>query len=392
MRRVLLIAYYFPPIGGIGSIRLSGFASNLPAFGWEPTVIAPSNTRHARDDSLIFAEENVIRARSLEAASLLPRGRSDAEAATARTTPDTNRASGRAIRDQLLGLAFPDAQIGWYPAALTAALRALRRERFDAIYSSSFPVTAHLVAWSASHHADIPWVAEYRDPWSDRAPFATSLQRRAADRIERAIASTASAVVVPSKTIAAYYAERWGREVEAIPNGYDLPERDRLGVAPVPPPDPPVLAHVGSYYPGRQSLRTVWAALSAMRAAGEKTPSLRWVGALTSEARAELSAAGLLEAVDVTGHVAQVKAVDYLRSSTILVASGQLDASPLGRGTTAAKLFDYLASGLPILYMCNLQSDAAAFLRAQEGCYVVDFEDLDGTIQAIRAGAGRGDI
>src|SRR5436305_14860881 len=65
-RRVLIVAYYFPPIGGIGSIRLARFAELLPEFGWEPTVLAPRDTPHARDPHLRFPEDKVIRSRSIE--------------------------------------------------------------------------------------------------------------------------------------------------------------------------------------------------------------------------------------------------------------------------------------------------------------------------------------
>ena len=66
MPRVLIIAYYFPPIGGIGSIRLARFASLLPQHGWQSTVIAPRSTPRAPDPSPRFPEYQVIRLRSIE--------------------------------------------------------------------------------------------------------------------------------------------------------------------------------------------------------------------------------------------------------------------------------------------------------------------------------------
>src|SRR5689334_11021410 len=68
--KVLIVAYYFPPIGGIGSIRLARFATCLPEFGWEPVVVAPSRTPHARDPRLPFPEEKVIRSLSVELSRL----------------------------------------------------------------------------------------------------------------------------------------------------------------------------------------------------------------------------------------------------------------------------------------------------------------------------------
>ena len=76
MRHVLIVSYYFPPIGGIGSIRMARFAECLPEFGWEPTIIAPADTPHAPDPYLSFPREKVVRSRSIELSQLGRGGRS----------------------------------------------------------------------------------------------------------------------------------------------------------------------------------------------------------------------------------------------------------------------------------------------------------------------------
>src|SRR3954453_12394648 len=82
MRRLLVVAYYFPPIGGIGSIRLVRFGEHLPDFGWDATVLAPKGTPHATDPELLYPEEHVVRSRSLELSrlkQLVPRVRASAD-------------------------------------------------------------------------------------------------------------------------------------------------------------------------------------------------------------------------------------------------------------------------------------------------------------------------
>src|SRR5213079_270922 len=79
IRRLLIIAYYFPPIGGIGAIRMARFTELLPEFGWEPTVLAPRDTPHAPDPRLHTSEDRVIRSRSIELSRLgraIPQGTS----------------------------------------------------------------------------------------------------------------------------------------------------------------------------------------------------------------------------------------------------------------------------------------------------------------------------
>src|SRR3954471_19325013 len=144
MRQVLIVAYYFPPLGGAGSLRVSGFATHLPEYGWEPTVLAPRDGAYYRDPQISFPERSVIRTPSIELSRigkrLLRTGGSDVVAAEPAGARGVARSAARSA------LYFPDAQVGWYAPALITARRALRDRRFDAVFSSSFPVTAHLIA------------------------------------------------------------------------------------------------------------------------------------------------------------------------------------------------------------------------------------------------------
>lgn len=375
MRRVLIVAYYFPPIGGIGSIRLAGFANHLPEFGWKPTVLAPRETPHARDDALLFPEERVIRSHSVEPsriAALLRRG-------GAQGPVGSKRSAVRAAA--LRTLLYPDSQVGWYPGATLAGLRALRADSFDAIYSSSFPITAHLVARTLSRRGRLPWVAEFRDPWSDTLP--PGRRRRRAAGLEATIARQAARVILPTPTWASYLSARWQAPVSVVPNGHDV------GGSPASPPNDPVLTHLGSFYPDRQSLEALWKGLAALREGGQDPmPRVRFIGELDPAISAQASAAGVSELVEATGFVPHQRAMDLLGQSSMLFASGGIGAGPVDRGWIPAKLFEYVATALPILYLGDSHSDAAALLRGHEGCHVVEHADSEGVTRALRAGLG----
>src|SRR3954470_3068339 len=164
MRRGLIVAYYFPPLGGAGSLRISALATHLPEYGWEATVLAPRNGAYYRDLEISFPERLVIRTPSIELSRtgkrLLRTGGSDVVPAKPGGTRVAARSAARSA------LYFPDAQVGWYAPALFTARRALRERHFDAIFSSSFPITAHLIARRLHRWMDVPWIAEFRDPWS----------------------------------------------------------------------------------------------------------------------------------------------------------------------------------------------------------------------------------
>ena len=242
MRQVLIVAYYFPPIGGIGSIRAASFAKFLPEFGWEATVLAPADTPHPPDRSLDVGQVPVVRTRSLEFSRLGRRPAAGGGAAdmAAPHQPVARSVPSRWLRRVAKQVIFPDTQIGWYPAAAAGGMRLLRERPFDLIFSSAFPITSHLVARTLKRRSSLPWVAEFRDPWSDDLEF--RVVSAAALRLERAMAAEADAVVLPNQTFAEHYARRWGVEASVIGHGSDtaFPRT-------VPLPNPPVLAHVGSY-------------------------------------------------------------------------------------------------------------------------------------------------
>jgi glycosyltransferase involved in cell wall biosynthesis len=254
----------------------------------------------------------------------------------------------------------------------------LRKQPFDLIFSSAFPITSHLVARTLKRRASLPWVAEFRDPWSDDPEF--RIVSAAALRLERSMAAEADAVVLPNQTFAEYYARRWGVEATVIGHGSDAGFH-RNGQR----PDPPVLAHVGSYYPGRQSLETLWLALAEMRRRGHAIPRLRWVGAFPDEARAELERHGLGDILEVTGFVSQPEALSLMSGASGLVACDFMDPGPLSLGTTPAKLLEYVASGVPIIYVGHPDGEAWRMLSAYDGCHTVPFGDVESAIRAVQS-------
>ena len=385
VRRVLIVAYYFPPIGGIGSIRAASFAKFLPEFGWEPTVLAPRETPHPADRSLDVGQVPVVRTRSLEFSRLgrWPAGGGAAADGAAPHQPVASSVPSRWLRRVAKQVIFPDTQIGWYPAATADGMRLLRERPFDLVFSSAFPITSHLVARTLKRRSSLPWVAEFRDPWSDDPEF--RVVAAPALRLERAIAAEADAVVLPNQTFAEHYGRRWGVEAAVIGHGSDtaFPRTVRR-------PNPPVLAHVGSYLPDRQRLETLWLALAEMRQRGYALPRLRWVGAFPDKARAELERHGLGDILDVTGFVSQSEALSRMSESSGLVACGFVDTGPLGLGTTPAKLLEYVASGLPIIYVGHPQGEAGRMLSKHSGCHTIPFGDVEGAIRAVQSALNDG--
>ena len=252
-RSVLMVLYFYPPVGGISMSRNVRNVQYLPEHGWTPVVLTPRNASyHLKDPNtlaMIPEGTRVIRTLSLEAGHIRPfvvdllgalgrsigrirgggrrsaadrPGGSATEATAAPALP-----SGRLerIRHRLF---FPDDQVGWIPFALLAAVRAHRADPFDAIYSTSSPVSAHIVAGLLKRWTGLPWVAEFRDPWlgNTLAPSLPWLHRRLQVKIERWIVGSADRVVGLSEGITELYRTRYpdAPAMVTITSGYDRSE------------------------------------------------------------------------------------------------------------------------------------------------------------------------
>src|SRR5579864_7514726 len=154
LKRVLLVAYYFPPQPKAGALRPSFLARHLPAFGWEPTVLTVD---YPGDVEQTY---RVIRIRQ--------RGRSaKTELAAPSERPRRRSRFEQWMRELARSIVyFPDDAVGWLRPARAAALALTSSERFDALVSTAPPPSAHFVARAVADARHIPWIADYRDLWS----------------------------------------------------------------------------------------------------------------------------------------------------------------------------------------------------------------------------------
>jgi glycosyltransferase involved in cell wall biosynthesis len=247
-REVLVVSYFFPPLGGVSVPRMISIVRHLPESGWRPVVIAPRGTAYGlRDPAGLAALPSgleVIRAASPEPHSLrrrvepLLRPMRVLRSASPRRTPevsaeDAARVVSGSHRGRLSELRrrvfFPDDQVGWVPFASRAGIARARRHRPDVIYSTAFPISSHLVAGAIHRATGIPWVAEFRDPWVDNviaAPMPRTY-RNLQRRIERWIVTRAARTVLVTPGLNAMFAARYPSRADrlrTIMNGYDSEE------------------------------------------------------------------------------------------------------------------------------------------------------------------------
>lgn len=360
MKRVLMIAYYFPPLGGSGVQRSLKFARYLPEHGWRPLVVAPR--RGLRDeprDSSLLAEippaADVVRTRRLDL-TLLPR--------------IARRLRLGWLSRLLASLTryLPDAQVGWLPWALPAALHQARRA--DVIYSTSAPYSDHLLAWLCQRATGKPWVADFRDEWSANpslrypSPAFLALNRA----LERRLLRAADRIIVTSRLHAVSQRRLLPPEqrakVRLIHNGFD--SHDRQALVARPRDGRWTLAHVGSLY-GVYQPDTLLSALGRAVADGSIPAAdvrLVFAGALSRSAPVPETLAGVVE---FTGYLPHGEALGVLESAdAALIILGTHGVGRDGRaGVTAVpgKMFEYWMLDKPILALAPAESYAVELLR-----------------------------
>jgi glycosyltransferase involved in cell wall biosynthesis len=275
--RLLVVTYFFPPVGGVGVQRTLKYVTYLPRWGWEPVVIAPGDPAFpVRDPSLVPTLApglEVHRTASLEpgrlptaAARLLSRRSGSAGAVSADLTASSAQGSLplkvlrkiSVVWNRIWAvLLFPEGAIAWVPFAVRAGRKAHRRRPVDVIYSSSSPISTHVAAGLIKRSTGLPWVADFRDPWVGN-PFAAPLSRPKRwmqRRMERWIVARADRVIVAVDAMRVQFAGRYPDMADKfvhIPNGYD--RADLVGIEPAPPPTPGGfhLLYAGSLYRPRE--------------------------------------------------------------------------------------------------------------------------------------------
>jgi glycosyltransferase involved in cell wall biosynthesis len=338
---VLVLAYMFPPLGGGGVYRTLKHVKYLPRHGYESIVVTTSGRWYPPRDSSLLAE--VPAGTRVVAAPELPVARLRALA--------TNPLHRLGLPRALAFFGWPDAYGGWVPGAVWSALRAVRRLRPTVVYSTSPPVSAHLVGLIVRRLTGLPWVADFRDTWTlaDDEQLSPRLLARLSARLEEAVVKRADRLVVADESVELLGVDPHNRTL--ILNGVD-PEDLPSTVAATAGPRLRV-AYVGTLY-GARDAEPAFAAMEKLISDGRLERARLQVRMVGSDFRgpAEGSALDSLP-VEWTGYVDHHRAVTEMTAADVLLLY-----QPPGWDGASGKLYEYLATGRPILCVAPAESRA----------------------------------
>jgi glycosyltransferase involved in cell wall biosynthesis len=375
MKRLLLVAYYFPPLAGSGVFRPLRMSRYLPKNGWDVTVLtAAASVRVLKDPGLLEdvpAEVTVARARSIEPRNALI---------------VLNRLGmGGLARTLEPWFAIPDDQRGWVPFATRRALALHAAHPFDAVVATAGPYSALLVGQALKRRAGIPFVADFRDEWTTnpylagRYPTAWHLHYNRA--LERGVLEDADRVVCVSRpwldAIRALAPDQPEAKFEVHENGYDAAhfEGEPAGRA-----DKFRIVYAGTFYGHRQPK----AFLEAVRLllSGDRIPAsdleILFVGH-----GSERPGEGLPDAIFKAAP--QRPFHDALREMTRAAVLLLVIPREGGPGNHTGKIFNYLAAARPILCLAPEPNVAASLVRESRSGLVAPPDDPAAIADALVA-------
>ena len=354
VKRVLMIAYHFPPLRGSSGIqRTLSFAKYLGDYGWHPRII----TAHPRaypstgDDQLSDLPPDV-----------------GVERAFAMDTCKHLSFKGRYLRI----LAIPDRWVSWWLGAVPTGMRLVRSLKPEVIWSTYPIATAHLIGLTLHRLTGLPWVADLRDPMVDEANPSSPLVRRAFQWIERKAVENCARVVCTTPGALRLYRARFPHVAPErfvlISNGYD--EGNFAGAAahaqaaPADRSGPVTLVHSGIIYPAERNPVAMFQALALLQQQGAiSAASLQVVlRATVHDAYVDglIKEYGVGEIVKIAPHVPYRDALaEMLSTDGLLILQGSNCNHQI-----PAKLYECLRARRPILALTDPQGDTAAALRS----------------------------
>ena len=376
-RRLLVVSHCYPPMPSVGGNRWAAMVKYLRVLGHEVTVVTTAGF------GSVSGEAGVVRTGDVLANAKVRR------LLRAPSVPGTDAPGS--IEDPpsrlLAGLIVPDPQLAsWTPGALRMTRQLLRTRSIDCLITTSPPESTHLIGLALGRRRP-PWLADFRDGWTFepwRPEPLTRFHERLELVLERKVVTRSDAVSVVARALADDFHERFGVNAEHLPGGWD-PELWPGGgdePAPVSGSGRFTFVYTGKLWgaPGRDPSTL----FEALRRLIVREPDLRTcveliiAGPLDRDQARRLEQFALEGTVKHVGHLPRAEAIALQRRADALVL-----VTSRNRSNVTGKIWEYLASGRPILALAQ-DNEAAWLIDETRTGIAVPPDDVDAVEAALR--------
>ncbi len=352
MKKVLVIAYYFPPMGLSGVQRTLKFVKYLPEFGWKPIVLTIAPTAYYAYDETLLNELDTTQVEIYRTET------KDVTKTAALLSHSREFKLPSALMRRVMNvvsqtLFIPDNKIGWKKFALKKASELIEQQGdLDLIFSTAPPFTSHLIALELRKQYQLPTVVDFRDPWVENPLhfYLTPFHRRVHQRLEAQVVLGADKIITVNRTLKEHFLRTYRKrlthgDIAIITHGYDTKDFEHL---------PKTRTNTGKFrllYSGtfHSSERSPKPFLLGLKKAIAKNPELkakieaRFVGLFPMEHVKFARSLGLDGIIQVVGYKSHHEALTEMLQADVLWTT----QSPVKHieTITQGKLFEYVACG-----------------------------------------------
>lgn len=371
MKKVLVIAYYYPPIGGVGIIRTLKFTKYLPESGWMPYVLTVKNrdrfyTDYGGDEIpdhvQIYRSWNILNNLSVVEGGLRRIG----------------------VHSKFL---IPDAYLGWIPVAVNMGKEIIEEEGIDLIYVSCPPHSSSLIGARLKEITGVPFVLDLRDAWMLN-PYAGqylfSSLKKTDENLEKFVFKSADFIITATDGIKSDYVMKYPfvkSKISTIMNGFDL---DDVPIN-IHPSEKFIIVYTGFFY-GTRTPNLLFAALNIIltnKLIPEEKIEFLWAGRNAPFVHNLAERYHIQSIVKYIGVVSKKEADELLyRSHLLFFVIGSTEE--ISQNTTlTGKIFPYLASGTPILAVVPEGSAKKLLEKYSDSSYIITSGNVDEVVGAI---------
>lgn len=382
MKRVLIISYYWPPAGGGGVQRWLKMTKYLPEFGWTPIIYTPSNGESPVEDQSLLKEVHpqveVIQSPIWEPYGFYKKftGKKKSEKVYSGFINDKKESFTQKLSVFIRGNFFiPDARKFWIKPGAKFLSDYLSKNKVDAIISTGPPHTTHLIANAVAQKNDIPWIADFRDPWTNIDFYdqlrLTSWADKKHRRLEQLVLKNATKIITVSQHWSEDFKKLSNREVEVIRNGFDHAD---FGQNTHQLDKKFSICHIGSMNKDRNP-DTLWKVLA--RKTKDQTFAdklvIKLIGQVDHSILQSIEQHGLTPYLQNIAFMPHSDAITELEKSQVLLLP--INDTPNSLGVVPGKIYEYLGARRPVIGIGPLQGDSAAILADSGAGKMFDYSD-----------------
>lgn len=393
MKKVLIITYYWPPTGGAGVQRWLKFSKYFRQFGWEPIIYTPSNPDFPINDETLLkdipADLTVLKTQITEPYDIYRKIMRKKKTETVNQGFLSEGKENTLMQSAMIWVRgnffIPDARKFWIKPSISYLSDYIIKNKIDAIISTGPPHSMHLIAMGLKQKFNLPWIADFRDPWTQIDFYSQLKLSNWADnkhkKLERQVLTKANKVVTVSPSCGKDLEKLGGRKVDVITNGFDTD--DFKFSSDLKPLDGFLFHHIGALNKDRNPY-TLWKVLGDLckeHADLKKDLIIKFTGKTDAIAFESLKQNGNIDNAQKTDYLPHSEVVKLMAQSPVLLLP--LNNTPNNAGVLSGKLFEYLAAKRPIFGIGLPDADAAAILKSTQAGTMVHFDDYEGTKKAV---------